>query len=79
MSTLLSLVFVPAFFSIMDSIGVLFTKLFSKVIGPTDEDEPAHALPHARASLRTLHPASVRSRRCNWPRNRLSSAFPGLS
>ncbi|HJU30401.1 MAG TPA: efflux RND transporter permease subunit [Hyphomicrobiaceae bacterium] len=40
-STLLSLVFVPAVFSVMDDIAGLGWRLFSRFIGPT-EDPPAH-------------------------------------
>ena len=39
-STVLSLVFVPAVFAAMDDIGRLAWRLFSRFIGPTDE-EPA--------------------------------------
>jgi hypothetical protein len=39
-STLLSLVFVPAVFAVMDDIGGLAWRLFSRFVGPTEE-EPA--------------------------------------
>jgi multidrug efflux pump subunit AcrB len=42
-STLLSLLFVPAFFTIMDSFGRLNWRLFGRFIGETDEPEAAHA------------------------------------
>jgi multidrug efflux pump subunit AcrB len=37
MSTLLSLVFVPAFFILMDDLSRLFSRIFSRFVGPTDE------------------------------------------
>jgi predicted RND superfamily exporter protein len=36
-STLLSLVFVPAFFILMDDLSRLFGRLFSRFVGPKDE------------------------------------------
>jgi hydrophobe/amphiphile efflux-1 (HAE1) family protein len=44
-STLLSLVFVPAVFSVMDDIGGLTWRLFSRFVGETDE--PTTAMPQA--------------------------------
>ena len=38
-STMLSLVFVPAVFTLMDDLGKLAWRLFSRIIGPTDEAE----------------------------------------
>jgi HAE1 family hydrophobic/amphiphilic exporter-1 len=39
---MLSLVFVPAVFTIMDDAGLLTWRLFSRFIGPRDEeDKPA--------------------------------------
>jgi predicted RND superfamily exporter protein len=38
-STLLSLVFVPAFFILMDDLSRLFGRLFSRFVGPKDEPE----------------------------------------
>jgi multidrug efflux pump subunit AcrB len=43
-STMLSLVFVPAFFILMDDLSNLFARLFGRFVGPTDEpgdEEPA--------------------------------------
>jgi multidrug efflux pump subunit AcrB len=37
-STLLSLVFVPAVFAVMDDIGQLAWRVFSRFVGPTEED-----------------------------------------
>jgi hypothetical protein len=39
-STLLSLVFVPAFFILMDDLSRLFSRLFSRFVGPKDEPAP---------------------------------------
>ncbi|MBD2749034.1 efflux RND transporter permease subunit [Microvirga sp. BT688] len=38
-STLLSLVFVPAFFILMDDLSRLFSRMFSRFVGPRDEPE----------------------------------------
>jgi multidrug efflux pump subunit AcrB len=42
-STVLSLLFVPAFFALMDDLSGLGTRLFSRLIGPTEE--PPHPAP----------------------------------
>jgi predicted RND superfamily exporter protein len=42
-STLLSLLFVPAFFTIMDDFGNLIWRFFERFIGAADQPEPAHA------------------------------------
>ncbi len=42
-STLLSLLFVPALFTIMEDVGHLSGRLFGRFIGPADEVKPAHA------------------------------------
>jgi multidrug efflux pump subunit AcrB len=46
-STVLSLVFVPSFYSIMDSVSHVIGRFFSRFVGPKEEDEPAagHGLP----------------------------------
>jgi hypothetical protein len=36
-STVLSLVFVPSFFTVMDDIGNLMWRVFGRFVGPTDE------------------------------------------
>ena len=48
-STVLSLVFVPSFFMVMDDIGNLIWLIFGRFIGPTDEP-PEHSAetPHNR-------------------------------
>jgi hypothetical protein len=40
MSTLLSLVFVPAVFTVMDDLGRLSWRLFSRLIGVGEDEEP---------------------------------------
>jgi hydrophobe/amphiphile efflux-1 (HAE1) family protein len=42
-STVLSLVFVPSFFAVMDDIGNLVWRVFGRFIGPTDEPPEAGA------------------------------------
>ena len=48
MSTLLSLVFVPAVFTVMDDLGRLTWRLFGGLIGQSDE-HPHELAPHGRA------------------------------
>ncbi len=53
-STILSLVVVPAFFLIMDDLSRLISRLFSKIIGPKEEEPeepPAHILAQRIAAL----------------------------
>jgi len=38
-STLLSLIFVPSFFTVMDDFGWLMQRIFGRFIGPTDEED----------------------------------------
>ena len=47
-STVLSLVIVPAFFLIMDDLSRLISRLFSRIIGPK-EDEPEEPAAHILA------------------------------
>jgi hydrophobe/amphiphile efflux-1 (HAE1) family protein len=56
-STLLSLVFVPAVFTVMDDIGRLAWRVFSRFVGPTEEEPAAAAAPPAPVAA----PAEVRS------------------
>jgi multidrug efflux pump subunit AcrB len=42
-STFLSLLFVPAFFTIMDDVGWLISRVFGRFIGGADEPRPVHA------------------------------------
>jgi hypothetical protein len=46
-STLLSLVFVPAVFAVMDDVARVSWRLFSRLVGPGEEEsaEPRHAPP----------------------------------
>ena len=51
-STVLSLIFVPSFFTVMDDIGYVLWKIFGRFVGPTDEPptEAEHASsPHEAA------------------------------
>ena len=45
-STVLSLIFVPSFFTVMDDLGLLMQRMFSRFIGPADEPDEA-AMPAA--------------------------------
>jgi hydrophobe/amphiphile efflux-1 (HAE1) family protein len=61
-STLLSLVFVPAVFAVMDDIGRLTWRLFSRFVGPTEEEAaapaPAPAPAPAAPQVRSLPAAA---------------------
>jgi HAE1 family hydrophobic/amphiphilic exporter-1 len=57
-STVLSLVFVPSFFTVMDDIGWLLWRVFGRFVGPTDE--PAHAAAAAHTAPREAHPHTAR-------------------
>ena len=49
-STVLSLIFVPSIYSVMDDVTRLFSWIFGRFVGPTDEaedEEPAVAKPPA--------------------------------
>jgi len=51
MSTMLSLLFVPAFYLVMDDLGNLISRLFTRFVGPTDEPgDEAVAHVHAPSS-----------------------------
>jgi HAE1 family hydrophobic/amphiphilic exporter-1 len=53
-STLLSLIFVPSFFTIMEGLSGFFGRLFGRFIGPKEEDGP-HMPPkhdHAPVTMR---------------------------
>jgi hydrophobe/amphiphile efflux-1 (HAE1) family protein len=41
-STMLSLIFVPSFFTVMDDFGWLMQRIFGRFAGPRDEPEAAH-------------------------------------
>ena len=61
-STVLSLVFVPSFFTVMDDLGNLIGRLFAPLIGPKDEPEEAGAAPRhavAHAPVQTAQPTAI--------------------
>src|SRR6185312_212740 len=41
-ATFLSLLFVPAFFTVMDDLGLFLWRLFGRFVGPGEEVEPRH-------------------------------------
>jgi hydrophobic/amphiphilic exporter-1 (mainly G- bacteria), HAE1 family len=55
-STILSLVFVPSFYSIMDTVNHYTSRFFGRFVGPKEEeDEPKHSIhstPHQKPDLR---------------------------
>ena len=62
MSTMLSLVFVPAVFTVMDDLGRLAWRLFSRLLGQSDEHAhhehaPGRAKPAAPAPARKARPS----------------------
>ena len=72
-STLLSLVFVPAVFAVMDDIGRLGWRLFSRFVGPTDEPPTTSMRPDAPNRRRPRRPRKARPRRmrpCRRSENR---------
>jgi hydrophobe/amphiphile efflux-1 (HAE1) family protein len=55
-STFLSLLFVPAFFALMDDLGLLIWRLFGRFVGPAEEHEkpaPAHPADATAAPARS--------------------------
>ncbi len=54
-STLLSLLFVPAFFLVMDDVGRVFHWLLGRFVGP--KDDPAHAIENAGPQAAAPAPA----------------------
>ncbi len=50
-STFLSLLFVPAFFTIMDDTGRLFSRLFGRVLAGSDNASAKHAKIPSAASM----------------------------
>ena len=65
-STLLSLVFVPAVFVVMDDLGSLTWRIFSRFVGATDEPPQGH--PQAGESRPGVE-ASAGYTLAPWPRN----------
>ncbi len=55
-STVLSLVFVPSFFTVMDDVGRLIWWIFGRFIGPTDES-PEYLAEQAKSAGLPAHPA----------------------
>jgi len=53
-STVLSLVFVPSFFTVMDDIGWVLWRVFGRFVGPTDEPPDAHGAPPPRRKDATV-------------------------
>ncbi|WP_425105826.1 efflux RND transporter permease subunit [Ancylobacter sp.] len=53
-STLLSLIFVPAVFTLMDDLGHLMARIFGRFIGARDEPDEHAAAPVARAGLHAV-------------------------
>jgi hypothetical protein len=51
-STMLSLVFVPAFFVLMDDLSRLMSWIFGRFVGPSDEPEDETDLPVAPPGAR---------------------------
>ena len=49
-STVLSLIFVPAMFALMDDVSRLSWRLGQRVVGPSDEDDTPHATPTQHAA-----------------------------
>lgn len=60
-STVLSLVFVPSFFTVMDDVGLFLGRIFGRFIGPRDEpdDSAAEAPPQPPHSAETRRPKPV--------------------
>jgi multidrug efflux pump subunit AcrB len=59
-STLLSLLFVPAFFTIMDDVGRLFARVFGRLVGGSDDPPTKHVTtppPAAHMSQEAEKPA----------------------
>jgi hypothetical protein len=59
-STLLSLVFVPAVFAVMDDFGSLTWRLFSRFVGAVDE--PPQGSPHSVQAAPGAEPATLHIR-----------------
>ncbi|WP_018388170.1 efflux RND transporter permease subunit [Ancylobacter sp. FA202] len=53
-STVLSLVFVPAVFTLMDDLGRLMARIFGRFIGARDEEDAHHADPMVRPGLHAV-------------------------
>ena len=58
-STMLSLIFVPSFFTVMDDFGWLMQRIFGRFIGPSDEDDATDADPAPAHSPSTPGPVPL--------------------
>jgi len=58
-STFLSLLFVPAFFALMDDLGQLIWRVFGRFVGPGDEDKAPAAAHAPPASTPPVHSAAA--------------------
>jgi hydrophobic/amphiphilic exporter-1 (mainly G- bacteria), HAE1 family len=50
-STLLSLIFVPSFYTIMEGLSAFCGRIFGRFIGPKEEDDPHVPPKHAQANV----------------------------
>jgi HAE1 family hydrophobic/amphiphilic exporter-1 len=62
-STMLSLVFVPSFYVIMDNFSQFLTRVFGRFVGPTDEPEEARPAGSAPAGQAAPHAGPA----VEWP------------
>ncbi|MDP3548715.1 MAG: efflux RND transporter permease subunit [Phreatobacter sp.] len=58
-STMLSLVFVPSFYTVMDDVGRIFGWIFGRFVGPADEPEDAEAAHAGHGAPPLLLPADA--------------------
>jgi hydrophobe/amphiphile efflux-1 (HAE1) family protein len=58
-STVLSLVFVPSFYTVMDDVGRFFGWVFGRFVGPADEPDDAEASPAGHGAPPLLLPADA--------------------
>ena len=58
-STVLSLVFVPSFFTVMDDLGNLVRRIFGRFVGPTDEPEEVAPAVHQPVKAALAKPHSI--------------------
>ncbi len=73
-STVLSLMFVPSFYTIMDDVGRFFARVFGRFIGPTEELEAEHAPPLVGGDAgAAVGGGGVRQLRLNEPRQPTAS------
>jgi HAE1 family hydrophobic/amphiphilic exporter-1 len=58
-STVLSLVFVPSFYTVMDDVGRVFGWIFGRFVGPADEPDAAGAAHAGHGAPPLLLPADA--------------------